>query len=803
MPGSNERLVDVVTPLGDKLWFRQMSGTEALSTLFDFDVTFHSDKKEIKAKTMLGLGVTLKVETQDLGVRHFNGICTRFSSGGKEGDHYVYTAKLRPWLWLASRRSDCKIFQNKTVPQIIDDVLKDSGEYDFPIKQNLIKTYREWEYCVQYQETDLNFVMRLMEHEGIYFYFKHDDGVHTLTLVDDMSRHLPMPERPTIIYSGVGAAAVEREEHFDSWHLREEVDSGEYGSDDYDFMKPNANLKTANASPMGHAEDGRQRYEWPGGYIVHSDGDQYARVRMETLVAEQERALGHCSLRTMAPGYTFNLERCPQREQNREYLAVAATYFFRDNVRRTVGSGDGDVTWGISVTSQPTAIPYRPQLLTPKPRTHGPQTALVVGPHGQEIHTEKYGRVKVQFHWDRVGQNNQHSSCFIRVGTPLAGGKWGMIQVPRIGQEVIVDFLCGDPDQPIIIGSVYNEAQPVPYELPKYEAFSTWKSHSTPGGNPNDYNELRFDDRIGKEQVFIRAQKRMDVRVKQNQYVTVQASRNLIVGGGDAQSVGGSRDVKVKGDLILRADGKIHISSGGEQATLAEGDYKLSSYTKIDQKAPKITIDAAASLTLRVGGNFITIDPSGVKIQGTMVLINSGGAASPVPQFTVDDPYEPGAADTGEPGYLDNLPKGGWKGKRKSRQAIKSFASADEAAVDQMQQHNPTSVKQNLEHGGWIKKNPDGSFSAQPAVVGTPAGLSNIPAKGPDDVAWWHTHAATDPALITPAGNGNEVFSGNTGDKGFSKANNAPGYLATPTGVIRRYDPATDTVTDLPDTAPP
>jgi Domain of unknown function (DUF4329) len=180
-----------------------------------------------------------------------------------------------------------------------------------------------------------------------------------------------------------------------------------------------------------------------------------------------------------------------------------------------------------------------------------------------------------------------------------------------------------------------------------------------------------------------------------------------------------------------------------------------------------------------------------------MVLINSGGAASPVPQFSVDDPLEPGAADTGEPGYLDNLPRGGGGGKRNSRQAIRSFATPGEAAVDEMQRHNPLSVNENLEHGGWIKRNPDGTFSAQPAVVGTPAGLSNIPDKGPDDVEWWHTHGAYDPAYDS------ENFSGDDGDKGFSRANNAPGYVATPSGVIKRYDPATDTETTLPETAPP
>ena len=484
-------------------------------------------------------------------------------------------------------------------------------------------------------------------------------------LVDDMSRHLPMAERPKIIYAGIGAAAVVREEHFDSWHLREEVDSGEYRSNDYDFMRPNSDLATSRLSPMGHNQDAHERYEWPGGYIVHGDGEQYAKIRMETLVAEQQRALGHCTVRTMAPGYTFNLKRCPQEGQNREYLAVAVTYFFRDNVRRSVGSGDGDVTWGMSVTSQPTSIPYRPQLLTRKPRTNGPQTALVVGPTGHEIHTEKYGRVKVQFHWDRVGQKNENSSCFIRVGTPLAGGKWGMIQVPRIGQEVIVDFLCGDPDQPIIIGSVYNEAQPVPYELPKYEATATWKSHSTPGGTPRDYNELRFDDRYGKEQVFIHAQRRMDVRVKKNKYETVQGTTNFLVGGTYLRTCAETH-IHTKGTVYEAADKKIGKWSGAAHQIIADSDFQVTAKTgKLELDAPDITIEAKRRITLRVGASTVVLTAGGVQVDGPMVRINSGGSGPSVTAFSIDDPYDAAEADNGEPGYLDNRPRGGARPARK------------------------------------------------------------------------------------------------------------------------------------------
>ena len=566
----SERLVDVNTPLGDALWFRQMTGTEALSSLFEYDVTFHADKVGLKAKSMLGLGVTLKVETQDLGVRFFNGICTRFAEGGREGVHQVYTAKLRPWLWIASRRSDCKIFQFKTVPEIIEEVLR---PYNFPMRKMLSKPYRRWDYCVQYQETDLNFVMRLMEHEGIYFFFEHTSGVHTLVFADDASSHKAMPERPTVIYSGLDAATVEKEEHFDSWHIREEVDSGEYITDDYDFKHPSGDLKTRRAHPMGHANDAKERYVWPGGYVAHGEGDTYASLRMETLVAEQERAQGHCLLRTMATGYLYTLDKCPRADQNREYLAVACTYFFRDNARLSAGSGDGDATWGITVTSQPTSIPYRPQVITPKPLTHGPQTAVVVGPAGEEIYTddEGYGRVKVQFFWDRYGKKDENSSCWIRVSHPWAGKEWGFIHIPRIGQEVIVDFIGGDPDYPLITGSVYNQEQMPPYALPANKTASGIKSRSTKGGSPTDFNEIRMEDKKGEEQLYIHAQKNHDTVVELDESRMVGNNRSSRIGYDDnrfvahddrqviknnqTNQIDGSQDTKVKVDQTNTVDG--------------------------------------------------------------------------------------------------------------------------------------------------------------------------------------------------------------------------------------------------------
>lgn len=600
-----ERIVDAVTPLGQAIWFRQMTGKEAISSLFEFDVTFHSKQTGLSAKAMLGKGVTLKVETEGgKGVRPFNGICTRFASGGREGEHLIYTAKLRPWLWLASRRSDCKIFQFMKVEAIIKDVL---GKYGFPVTTKLKKTYREWDYCVQYQETDLNFVMRLMEHEGMYFFFQHSEGSHALVIVDDVTCHASLPGKSSIKYYGVDAVAVADEEHFNSWQVREEVNSGEYITDDYDFENPRSDLTTKRKNPLGHSHDSWERYMWPGGYVKLDEGETYAGVRLETLEGEHERTQGHTTVRTMAPGYLFNLERCPRGDQNREYLSVAATYFFRDNARMSAGSGGGDADWGITVTSQPTSIPYRPQPLTPKPLTHGPQTAVVVGPEGEEIYTDKYGRVKVQFFWDRYGQKNEKSSCWIRCSHPWAGEKWGFIHIPRIGQEVIVDFIGGDPDYPMITGRVYNADQMPPYALPDNKTASGIKSRSTKGGGPTDFNEIRMEDLKGKEQLYIHAQRNYDTVVEldesrmvghdrstriehdddrfvnnddrhvvtANQTHQVGGNQTTRVGGNQDNTVDGNQSNMVKGNRTQSVDGKQNEETGGDHLESVHGKHSM------------------------------------------------------------------------------------------------------------------------------------------------------------------------------------------------------------------------------------
>ena len=521
------------SPLGEQLRFRSLSGREALSGLFEFRVRLLGESPSISAKTLLGQDLSVEVdlttEKDGGGKRFLSGQVVQFAYAGKDGDFYAYEAVLRPWLWLATRRSDFKIFQFKTVPDIIQEVLGPSG---FGVVNKLSGSYREWDYCVQYNETDLNFVSRLMESEGIYYFFEHAQGSHKLVLCDGIGSHKPVEGGPSRVpyYPGDRAAHVHDEDFIDGWRFAEDIASGHFASDDYDFTKPKALLDALQQQPAGHSRDHYELYHWPGGYTDMGDGENYARVRIEQQKAARETMQGEGNTRRLAPGYLFDLALYPRGDQNKQYLIEAVSYHFEENVRRSDGAGggagggggkggsggaDSPTRYRLSFAVVPSSVDYRSQRSTPKPNTTGPQTAVVVGPPGEEIYTDEYGRVKVQFHWDRYGTMNENSSCWIRVSSPWAGANYGGIYIPRIGQEVIVDFLNGDPDYPIITGRVYNAMQMPPWGLPGNKTQSGFLTRSSKDGVPGDgmkaspgtANAIRFEDLAGAEQLWLHAQK--------------------------------------------------------------------------------------------------------------------------------------------------------------------------------------------------------------------------------------------------------------------------------------------------------
>jgi type VI secretion system secreted protein VgrG len=410
------------------------------------------------------------------------------------------------------------------VPDIIKDVLK---PYNFspPFEDTLTADYQQWEYCVQYRETDFNFISRLMEQEGIHYYFRHEEGKHTLVLADGDSVHKPFPDYNNVPFRAPDRPVIDLQ-GIDDWVVALEVQPGKYTLNDFDFQNPQKKL-IAPASIERFpavAESDHEVFDFPGEYVEFHDGQRYARTRLEELQTGFETSYGAGEVRGLSVGCTFNLQNAPRTDQEDNYLVVStvtqadSTSFFSDD-------GSGSNTFSCSFTAIRSSVPFRSARLTPKPIIQGTQTAIVTGPKKQEIHTDKFGRIKVQFHWDRLGKADENTTCFIRVAQFWAGRRWGAMFIPRIGQEVVVSFLEGDPDQPLIVGSVYNGDQMPFYPLPDHKTKSTIKSNSSIGGQ--GFNEIRFEDKKDGEQVFIHSEKRMDVRVKASVFETNGGDRNI------------------------------------------------------------------------------------------------------------------------------------------------------------------------------------------------------------------------------------------------------------------------------------
>jgi type VI secretion system secreted protein VgrG len=489
------RSITAITPLGDELLFSAMSGREEVSRLFEFQVELLSESHTVSPTALLGKSISLEIMAHKGGMRYLDGHCMRFAYLGNHGRFYKYQATLRPTLWYATRGSDMKVFQKKSVPTIIKEVL---GKYPITLKLNLVETYRDWDYCVQYRESDFNFVTRLMENEGIHFHFEHSSGSHTVVLSDAVDTHKPFPGYASVPYYPPDATYSDNEkDHFNSWLVTQAVDPGVFVTTEYDFKKPKADLHLEQATPKGHANATYEIYDFPGGYTELGDGEHYAKVRMQALQHQQETVVGSGHMRGAAPGYLLSLTNQKRSDQNREYFITACDYAMRDNQYEADGSGSYD--FQVQMAAIPSSDPYQPKRLTPKPHTSGPESAKVVGPKGEEIYTDKYGRVKVQFHWDRIGKNDENSSCWVRVSNNWAGSGFGAMYIPRIGQEVLIDFINGDPDRPIVTSRLYNEDNMPAWELPKHKTQSGIQTRWSQGGGGK--HMLRFEDKKGIEHI--------------------------------------------------------------------------------------------------------------------------------------------------------------------------------------------------------------------------------------------------------------------------------------------------------------
>jgi type VI secretion system secreted protein VgrG len=536
------REMEISTPLGEDVLFHSMYTREELSALSEYALQVLSSKRDLDLDKILGENVTVKVALPNDTTRYFNGYVTRFTQGGMYGRYHVYSAIVRPWLWFLTRTADCRIFQEMTVPDIVKQVFADHSTADFQFE--LTGAYRKWTYCVQYRETDFNFVSRLLEHEGIYYYTRHTEGHHTLVLTDSTSKHSPTAGYEQLPFVALEQLVRPELEHINTWEYSREIQPGVYVHDDYDLERPSVELKAKKALSRGYPRSDYEIYDYPGLYAKRPDGEQYAAVRIDELGSQYEAAQVSTNAKGVCVGSLFTLEDFPREDQNREHLIVAASHQLEFSDYEAMPERAG-AQYRCNFAAMTSRQQFRPKRTTPKPFVQGPQTAMVVGPAGDEIYTDNLGRVKVQFHWDRYGQRDQNSSCWIRVSHPWAGKGWGAVATPRIGQEVIVDFLEGDPDQPIITGRVYNAESQPPFGFPAGAVLSGVKSDTHKG---NGYNEMSFDDTAGTEKITIHGQYDMNTTIEHDQTSTIHNNRTDRIDVDDSESVGNNQTWEVGGN---------------------------------------------------------------------------------------------------------------------------------------------------------------------------------------------------------------------------------------------------------------
>ncbi len=643
------RIAAVTSPLaGETLLFRTMRMSDRLSTLFEIQLEVFCSNDSVDLEKMLGQNMTVRLQLPKNQTRYYNGYISHFSQCGQTDEFHIYALELRPWLWFLSKTYDCRIFQEKTqtVPDIILEVFKLQGFTDYENK--LTGTYPSCTYCVQYRESDFDFVSRLMEREGIYYYFKHENGNHQLVLVDSNSAHESIEHYSSIPYYPPEDHNRRNQDHIHTWKMHQSIHTGTCSLTDFDFTKSRTDLLSKSSITKSHNGSQYEKFDYPGQYDSATVGKSYAEVRIEELHSSSGSALGEGHLRALYAGGLFTLENYPRSDQNKEYLVVATQCEILPEDYRS-GGEQSDSLFSSQFEVLDNTQQFRAPRITPLPIIQGPQTAMVVGKSGEEIWTDEYGRVKVRFHWDRYSEGDDTSSCWIRVAQIWAGKNWGAIYLPRIGQEVIIEFLEGDPDRPIITGRVYNDACKPPYELPKEKTKSTLKSNSSKDGG--GFNEIRFEDSKGDEQVFIHAEKDSDLRTKNDHKQWVGNDAHLHVVNHQLEQVDADKHSTVKGNRNTEIKQSDSIKIGMDKHEKVGSNFALDSGQQIHLKAGMTAvIEAGTSLTLKVGGNFVNLSSAGVSIKGTMVNINSGGAAGSGSGSKPDKPELPEDADDAEAG---------------------------------------------------------------------------------------------------------------------------------------------------------
>jgi type VI secretion system secreted protein VgrG len=622
----------VSTPLGpNKLLLRSITGEERISGLFQFTLEMVSEDNALDFQAVVGKPLTVSLNLADKSQHYFNGIVGRFVQEECNVRLTRYYAEIHPWLWLLTKSGDCRIFQNKTAVEIIKAIFSELEFKDF--RDDTRHSYDKREYCVQYNETNFNFVSRLMEDEGIFYFFEHSKDKHVLVLGDDADAHTTCP--------GLGKAVSFKQSMLDHTQdlaitrclVEEQVVTDKYAVDDFNFETPSTDLKVEEKAKD---QDGKLRvYEYPAGFLKKNEGEKRAKLRLDSLEQPKKLIRGDGFVRAFVAGYKFQLKDHYRSDVNRTY------------VLRSVSHAVTQENYTNSFEAFPSDLTFRPPRLSPKPVISGTQTAIVVGKSGEEIWTDKYGRVKVQFHWDQKGKNDENSSCWIRVDYGWAGKNWGGIFLPRIGQEVVVSYLDGDPDRPLITGAVYNSDQTVPYPLPDQQTKSTVKTNTSKGGN--GFNEIRFEDKKDNEEVYFHAQKDHNLviendrtkkvlhnetnTIKQDRSTTIQEGNDTYVvakGNRTFQVKAGNETYEVKGTRELTVTGNETHTDKANFTRKVTGNYEL-------KVTGNLTIDVTGSVTIKSAmgmtheaGLAMTNKGLSITNQATTSITNKGDAMNTV-----------------------------------------------------------------------------------------------------------------------------------------------------------------------------
>lgn len=649
MPATDaNRPVQVTTPFGeDVLLLSRLSGSERLSQPFSYELSLLSEKGDLDADGILGQPVAVAYALPSGGgERHFHGLVSDFTQLSYGERHHEYQLTLRPWFWFLTRTADCRVFQDLTVQEIFEKLAKEKGFSDF--RFDLKGSYKKLAYCVQYRETAFNFLSRLLEQEGIYYYFEHAAQKHTMVLVDDSATHKDVPGYDKVPYYPAGGNEADRErDHLTSWTFVKSVQPGVYATTDFDFKKPSTSLLKTHTIKRSHARADLEIFDYPaelpamkdadGTALAASEGARIAKLRLEELQAGYMVAHGQGNAMGLATGARFELDKYPRDDLNIRYLVVATNCSLTSTAHET-GGGEG-VDYHIAIEAIDLRTQFRPPRITPKPVVQGAQTATVVGKSGEEIDTDEHGRIKVQFHWDRKGSNDDKSSCRLRVAQLWAGQEWGAVHIPRIGQEVIVSFLEGDPDRPIVTGRVYNGENKPPYKLPANATQSGVKSRSSKSGSSSNFNEIRFEDKKGSEELLIHAEKdfKVDVendatwRVGLNEDKPAKSSKGvakyeigktLTIDVGDEITL-----VTGQSKIVMKKDGSITVTCKSLEVKATQ---LVDLNSKKDMKLESTMQLAAKSLQVAVEGTTKVEVKSSIstKVEGMMLDLSANGIAT-------------------------------------------------------------------------------------------------------------------------------------------------------------------------------